>query len=153
MNWNDALKVIWLGDYFKINELVVIMLDTFVISAIDKHNVIQLINESYAKLKSIGTNVLKRQSSGIVFNDLTPTSSVIINQEKEEDAWYRLLDESLNYISKRNPITILKEQKTQQKVPKLILEEVVERVHKRQNGCPDRHMLKFLMSVKKAPTL
>jgi hypothetical protein len=153
MLWSDALKVIWLGDYFKISELVTIMLNTFVIPQIDTQNAIQLVNESYAKLKSLGNSSLSRNVNNFVLNDLTPTSSIVVNQEKEEDSWYRLLDDSLNFISRRNPLMILKEQKTQHKVPKVILEEIAERVHKKQYGQPDRQMLKFLMSVKQLPSM
>jgi hypothetical protein len=131
MTCSEALKVVWLGDYFKISELVFIMIDTFVIAQIDNDNVIQFINESYAKLKSIGKPGLSRQNSVLSMNDKSTIGSIIVNQEKEEDAWFSLLDKSLEYMTKSNPIQILKNQKTQQQIPKVIIDEIAERTHKR----------------------
>lgn len=87
------------------------MIDTFVIPQIDTENVIQFINESYAKLKSMGKNGLLKQNSTVSLMDKIITGSVIVNQAQEEDAWYTLLDRSLDYMAERNPIHILKEQK------------------------------------------
>lgn len=152
MGWNEALKVVWLGDYFKISELVVIMLQTFVIPQIDDENVVQLINEAYTKLKSSGKNNVMRQNSDVIMPDKYNKSMTFVNQEKEEDAWYTLLDKSLSYLSDRNPIAILKGQKTQHQIPKVILEEVIERMHKKSSGSPDSQMLKFLLTIKEYPT-
>ena len=73
----EALKVIWLGDYFKISELVFIMIETFLVPQIDAENVIQLINEAYSKLKSIGRNGFLRQNSQLSLPELTTSSSII----------------------------------------------------------------------------
>ena len=51
MTATEAIKVVWLGDYFKISELLIIMIYTFITTHIDNENVVQFINESYAKSK------------------------------------------------------------------------------------------------------
>ncbi|CAI2386928.1 unnamed protein product [Moneuplotes crassus] len=144
----ESLKVIWLCDYFKISELVFIMIETFIIPQLEPGNVIQFINEAYAKLKSIGKNCITDASNLSQLFEETPTNSIIINREKEEDAWYSLLDKSLDYMSKNNPMSILKKQNSQMQVPKAILDEICERVHRNSNSVPDHQILKFICSVK-----
>jgi len=43
-----------------------------------------------------------------------------------------------------NPIEILMKQTNQLQIPKVILNEISERVHKSSNGIPDHKILKFL---------
>lgn len=144
MTWQEALKVIWLGDYFKISELVCIMMDTFIIPQISSENVIQFINESYSKLKTLGRNNISRKSSNFFTSGRQDPGLTLSTIEREEDVWFNLLDTSLTFMSEGNPIAILKEQKSQRQIPKAILQEIVERTHKKSNGAPDFQMLKFL---------
>jgi len=92
MDTIQALKVIWLGDYFKIRELVIIMIQAFVITQINNDNVIQFINESYAKLKNINKPNISRQNSLAAFPQGMTSSVVLQEKEREEEAWYDLLD-------------------------------------------------------------
>ena len=119
------------------------MIEKFIIPQIDSENVIQFINEAYAKLKGLGKNGILRKNSTSSFIEKDSNFS-LINQEKEEDSWYTLLDKSLDYMSMKNPINILRNQTNQQQIPKVILDEVCERVHKYTNAIPDHQMLKFM---------
>ena len=153
MSWQEALKVVWLGDYFKISELVLIVIDSFIIPQINADNVVKLINESYSKLKTFGKNNFKRNSRNIMMQDRYNKTFSQSNFEREEEAWYYLLDKSLAFMSDGNPISILKEQKSQNQIPKVILEEIVERVHNKSRGWPDMQMLKFLLGIKDSKSL
>lgn len=153
MSWQDALKVVWLGDYFKISELVLIVIESFIIPQINTENVVKLINESYSKLKTFGKNSFRKHSKSIIMTDKLNKSISQSNFEREEEAWCTLLDRSLSFMSDGNPISILKEQKSQNQIPKVILEEIVERVHSKTRGCPDMQMLRFLMTIKESQFL
>jgi len=52
MEPKDVLKVLWISDYFKVNELIEICIKEFIIPQLSKKNVILFIEEAYSKLKT-----------------------------------------------------------------------------------------------------
>jgi len=49
---DDALKVLWISDYFKVNELIEICINAFIIPQLSKTNIIKFSQEAYNKLKA-----------------------------------------------------------------------------------------------------
>jgi hypothetical protein len=52
MEANDALKVLWISDYFKVTELIDICINAFIIPQLSKDNILKFAQEAYNKLKA-----------------------------------------------------------------------------------------------------
>lgn len=48
----NALKVLWISDYFKVTELTEICINAFIIPKLSKNNIIKFAKEAYNKLKA-----------------------------------------------------------------------------------------------------
>lgn len=97
------------------------MIRTFIIPQIDVPNVVQFINESYAKLKSLSKPGASRHNSFIDVSTSFVKSIILQDCDREEEAWYELLDSCINFMADGDLISILKQQKTQHQVPKVYL--------------------------------
>ena len=62
---------------------------------------------------------MSRQNSLIDVNGSLTKSIILQEKDREEEAWFELLDTCLNYMASGDPISILKQQKTQHQVPKV----------------------------------
>lgn len=100
MDADEALRTLWISDFFKVSELVEICIQQFIRPQINKTNVITFIEDAYSKLKL---------------------------SENEEDVWYDLLDYCLDYGSNNEPLEILKTPKHD--LPTSVIDEIIERFH------------------------
>ena len=83
MEPKDVLRVLWISDYFKVNELIEIWIRVFIIPQLSKKNVILFTEEAYSKLKS-------RDS-----------------EEEISVVWYEMLDKCINFAACLCPSEIL----------------------------------------------
>lgn len=72
MNVEDALRVLWISDYFQVGELINICIERYIRPQLSPDNVLTFIDDACAKLKL---------------------------QETEDDIWYDLLDHCLDYVA------------------------------------------------------
>lgn len=125
MEPKDVLKVLWISDYFKVNELIEICIKDFIIPHLSKKNIILFIDEAYSKLKSKDS------------------------EEEISTIWYELLDKCINFAAYHCPSEILYKKEARALQTSLI-EEIIERSFKHnKNDKPDISMINLLLEERK----
>lgn len=125
MEPQDVLKVLWISDYFKVNELIEICINVFIIPQLSKKNVIMFTEEAYAKLKTKD------------------------NDEDILNIWYELLDKCINFLVYHCPSEILYK-KEAKRLPSSLIEEVIERSFKHnKTDKPDICLVNLLTEQRK----
>lgn len=125
MEPKDVLKVLWISDYFKVNELIEIWIKEFIIPQLSKKNIIMFIEEAYSKLKSKD------------------------NDEEVATIWYELLDKCINFAAYQCPSEILYK-KEARALQTSIIEEIIERSFKHSKADkPDISLINLLLEERK----
>lgn len=121
MEPKDVLKVLWISDYFKVNELIEICIRVFIIPMLNRKNILLFTEEAYSKLKTKD------------------------NDEEVTSVWYELLDKCINFAACLCPSEILYK-KDARSLPSSLIEEIIERSFKHaKSDKPDISLLNLLL--------
>ena len=122
---DDALKVLWISDYFKVNELTEICINAFIIPQLNKNNIVKFSQEAYNKLKAKD------------------------NDDEVPAVWYEMLDKCINYLVYHCSSEILYK-KDARTLPSSLIEEVIERSFKHsKEEKPDVCLINLLLEHRK----